>query len=798
MEQERIIMEIDNKNGHDLLEREKFHKNLAEVINWQDMDKNGFVIGLYGSWGSGKTFSLTESLKILNEEYEPNIKNVDEPLIIHFNPWYFTETDDLILSFFGVLSGALKDKQSKLKNITECVNEELFDSINDLSVQLNGYFEKIMALSIPLMNPALLGMGLVGKKITKKIQKNYESFYNIVNLKENLNKKFKKLPFKIIVVMDDIDRLNDKEICQIFHLAKCLADFKNVTYVLSFDEKIVSNALENCQKGYGMHYLEKIVQFPIKMPQPHGIVLENILEKELKKIVRKDPKTIPQYHEFYHLSFSNMLNNVRDVNRYLAMFNFNHNLLKGKVNEIDLIILTSLQVFTPEIYDWIKNNKKLFVGYSTSKGGLSSNNSDNSEKDWFLDVEERLNNKYVPVEDMYELLARLFPNSPLNNINNTSPKDGDLENRIYGENSFETYFLYDKSEYSLTNLELNFYKTKNLSEQDFLGFLRKLSKENRLELYISKLCNSPKKMYKTPKNNIKIISDGLISSLNYVSPYDKKRISCEIFKGLYNLVATSKNPENNTKILINSLKKSEDSYLILDKIIYKYREKPDEPNNPYLSEDLHYVDFNYIPNEKLVKIIKELYDDGLHYETIKTILSGINNEKTQYILEKVDKNIILECILNVKHISGMNIFANLTNIKLKEMEKERDEEILEDIEEYLKSNELFKKYNLFKNQQSSINPQKSVDYSLSHTTRALLNSQTLIALNEPEMGFILSKLDENNLKRIASPLQEDEGPKIYEKVVRLSKLKYFLELDEISPEKINFFIENTPYYKNQK
>nr|WP_281063938.1 P-loop NTPase fold protein [Methanococcus voltae] len=784
-------MGINNGEGKDLLERREFHENLTNVMNWQDQDKNGFVIGLYGSWGSGKTFSLTKSLDTLNKEYE-NGKNKEKPEIVHFNPWYFAETDDLILRFFGVLSGALKDRQSKLKNIKECVNEELFDSINDLSKQLDGYFEKIMALSVPVMNPTLLGMGLVGKKLTKKIQKNYESFYNIVNLKENLNKKFEKLPFKIIVVMDDIDRLNDKEICQIFHLVKCLADFKNVTYVLSFDEKIVSNALENCQKGYGMHYLEKIVQFPIKMPHPHGIVLENILEKELEKIMGKDPTTIPQYYEFYHLSFSNMLNNIRDVNRYLAIFNFNYNLLKGKVNEIDLIVLTSLQVFTPEIYDWIKNNKKLFVGYSTSVGGYSTSNLINTEIDRYSEIKERLNNRYIPVEDIDQLLTGLFPNSPLNNINEMSPKEGDLENRIYGENSFETYFLYDSSDYSFDK-DLMFQKTENLSEKDYLGFLQKLSKENRLELYISKLCTNPQILHDTPKNNIEIVSDGLISSLNYMLPHNKEHISWKIFEGLDKLFVITKDPENNTKILINSLKKSEDSYLILDKIIYKYREKPDEPNNPYLSEEPHYLDFNYISNEKLVKIIKELYK-GLHFEHISTILSGISKEKIYYVLKNLDKSIILECMQNIKHISGMNIFANLTKLT----EEEISEEILGDTEEYLKSNDLFMKYIEFKNKKNYVSTEHPIVYSLSKNTTVSSNTQTLMGLNEPAMGFVLSKINENNLKRIASQLQDDNGHEIYENVVRLSKLKYFLELEEISPEKINFFIENTPYYKNQK
>ncbi|MEI8013088.1 MAG: P-loop NTPase fold protein, partial [Candidatus Omnitrophota bacterium] len=47
-----------------------------------------------------------------------------------------------------------------------------------------------------------------------------------------------KLPNKIIIVIDDIDRLNHVEIRQIFQLVKSLGDFPNTTYLLAFDKDV--------------------------------------------------------------------------------------------------------------------------------------------------------------------------------------------------------------------------------------------------------------------------------------------------------------------------------------------------------------------------------------------------------------------------------------------------------------------------------------------------------------------------------------------------------------------------------
>ena len=80
----------------DILKRSSFVNNLADsIISW-DKEKS-LVIGLYGKWGVGKTsiLNLTEN----------KLKESNAPIeIIKFNPWRYSESDDLLNPFIKQVS----------------------------------------------------------------------------------------------------------------------------------------------------------------------------------------------------------------------------------------------------------------------------------------------------------------------------------------------------------------------------------------------------------------------------------------------------------------------------------------------------------------------------------------------------------------------------------------------------------------------------------------------------------------------------------------------------------------------
>jgi predicted KAP-like P-loop ATPase len=85
----------------DRLGRSGFASSLAaSILNLKGQDS--FVIGLCGTWGSGKS----SVLNFLVVELEKSRKK-DKPLVLHFNPWWFSGQDCLLQAFLQQLGAAV-------------------------------------------------------------------------------------------------------------------------------------------------------------------------------------------------------------------------------------------------------------------------------------------------------------------------------------------------------------------------------------------------------------------------------------------------------------------------------------------------------------------------------------------------------------------------------------------------------------------------------------------------------------------------------------------------------------------
>jgi len=88
-------------DSQDALGRKRFAHSLSDTI-LAHKDPNSLVIGLYGDWGSGKTSLLN---LILENIERPEAS--DKPVIVKFNPWNFSDQNQLISQFFHQLNSTL-------------------------------------------------------------------------------------------------------------------------------------------------------------------------------------------------------------------------------------------------------------------------------------------------------------------------------------------------------------------------------------------------------------------------------------------------------------------------------------------------------------------------------------------------------------------------------------------------------------------------------------------------------------------------------------------------------------------
>ncbi|WP_374937985.1 P-loop NTPase fold protein [Bifidobacterium pseudocatenulatum] len=90
-----------------------------------------------------------------------------------------------------------------------------------------------------------------------------------------------------------MDRLADDEISALFRAVKSVGDLPNVIYVLLYDRHKVAAALARDQNDNGDKFLKKIVQVPIKVPEPSKFTIRAMVENGLAKLKKCDNRSIP-------------------------------------------------------------------------------------------------------------------------------------------------------------------------------------------------------------------------------------------------------------------------------------------------------------------------------------------------------------------------------------------------------------------------------------------------------------------------------------------------------------------------
>lgn len=461
----------------DLLERDPFCKYLAKsILKYQDDET--LTIGLLGKWGSGKTSIVNLTLQHIENDFLDNPER--KPIIIKFNPWNFSDQNNLIFQFFKVLSNNLKRKEySKVLNKAGEIIEEYSEYLEPIVFPLTG---------IPGLSkiPKLIGKSLkdYGDKKAKDIEK----------IKESIIKKFTQSERKIIIIIDDIDRLTNSEIRQIFQLVKSLADFPNVIYILSFDKEIVCEALKEVQKGDGSEFIEKIIQVPLDVPLAQKSEIYNLLFEELNKIIKDVPeKDFDNYYwgNIFNSGMDKCFENIRDVKRFMNIFNFGFTSIKEEVNTVDFLAITAIQVFIPELYDQLQKNRGLFVSENVRFPYTINNLGLNDEKTKYEEIIKMIPKNLT--NEIIKILRRMFPkiiyieNENSFHYSDSSINEWLLKKNICHPDKFDTYFKLRLTSGDISNKEIYMIINTSSEFNVLLDKIRKLNETKKLSYFMSYL-----------------------------------------------------------------------------------------------------------------------------------------------------------------------------------------------------------------------------------------------------------------------------------------------------------------------
>jgi len=326
----------------DLFGHAPFAESLANSI-CRYPGNDGLVLALYGPWGSGKSTVLSYVRHFLEQRPE-----AEQPAIVAFNPWWFSGQENLARAFLGQMQAVLPAKNAKFKKLGDLLGDfaEGVGGLIDLSGMTGGAGSKI---------GKLVGM------ITKRKPK------DVPALKSEISKILRDAQTRILVIIDDIDRLTPEETRQLFTVIKALADFPNVVYLLAFDREVAAQAIEQQSGMPGERYLEKIIQVPFELPPVDRVALRAALFKRLDEILGDTSDGLfdqSYWTNAFHDGIDPLIQVPRDVVRFTNTLAVTYPPVRGEVNPVDFIALEALRVFLPSLYDVIRTNQDKFSGHS--------------------------------------------------------------------------------------------------------------------------------------------------------------------------------------------------------------------------------------------------------------------------------------------------------------------------------------------------------------------------------------------------------------------------------------------------
>lgn len=422
------------ESTEDRFQRYEFAKRIANTIV-ENPQKDGIVIGIYGAWGEGKT-SVINFIKKELEEYN----NVS---IVNFNPWRYNNEKALLHNFFSILASVL---DANLKTGKEKAGDILKK------------YGSILNFEIPFIGG---NMGEIADSVG-----NFLSEVDIEKLKYRVEKIICDRGKKIVVFIDDIDRLDKNEIYSIFRLVKLTADFINTTYILSFDEKMVSAAIGDRygsgDEKAGKEFLEKIIQVPLNIPKAQSEALQKYCLELISKVIEAHDITISEddlktFGYQFTTNIANVIDTPRMAVRYANTLSFSLPLLNNEVNIADLMLIEAIKIFYPKHYNFIKHNPDYFI--CNYKNIIDE--SDNEKKEYIKETIEQLEQGYSQQQQkcIIDLIQHLFPYikeaytewfvSPYISLNLYKKKN------IGSDRYFDRYFSYTVIKGDLSDVEFN-------------------------------------------------------------------------------------------------------------------------------------------------------------------------------------------------------------------------------------------------------------------------------------------------------------------------------------------------------
>lgn len=461
--------------------RTSYAHSIAKTISETYSSEESVVYGIVGPWGIGKSSTLVmveQSLKAIEG---------DRRLIVHFNPWVTSDIDGLLSEFYtSLFSEVLSDDPQKWKKIV----------VPLLRITSSG-LKQFNYLGAPLA----VAIGIGADRISKPMPWN-DAF-------EKASAAIRRKNKKILVVADDIDRLQSDELRAFLKVIRLLGRFPGVQYLLAYDQESVADALQQdriaSDRTSALKFMEKIVQYPFNVPPLLDWQILKRIDAGIEEALTHSKRSLEGLEiirrncsssgsDELKKVFASRTPTPRSIDRFISQLKTLFSVVpKAEVCDADLIVLTLLWTHYPKLYQDLPSWKKVLCGgdagadsrkvcWSNLLGNLGEDQREGARVilEWLFPAMQEV------MQDKSDALI-------VNYVQDWQASH--VKRRISMSNYFDRYFVLGVPEYDVSDARLKLALDKLGSEEgkrDFENFLFRSdldeqSLEERVQLTLQKL-----------------------------------------------------------------------------------------------------------------------------------------------------------------------------------------------------------------------------------------------------------------------------------------------------------------------
>ena len=354
--------------AEDRLGHKVFAAHVASAILAQPLGE-GLTLGIVGPWGCGKSSIINLITNVLRGDQPrgDRILAKGKPLILRFNPWIVGKRSALLPEYFSVLNKGFES----IDNPQEGLDEAALKMVRELRAEVLKYAQVLEAAgkAAPVIEHVFAAHGVpvpglitaIGTGIRTTLAMLKARPPSLEEQKDRVVKLLRASPRRIVVVIDDLDRLEPAEAVEVLRLVKAVADFPNVFYLVAFDAALLQHAVEHhLQVPDGHAFLGKLVQIEYAVPLPDDFDLRGWFRTEIDKIVaRADGMARQRPYEtrlsaFMSSQGGTLLRTPRDVVRAVNAFRSGWLPVRRQVDVGDYVWVTLIKLKRPELYEWLR------------------------------------------------------------------------------------------------------------------------------------------------------------------------------------------------------------------------------------------------------------------------------------------------------------------------------------------------------------------------------------------------------------------------------------------------------------